>query len=928
MNSDEIRKRFLDFFQARGHRIIPSSPLVPHGDPNLFFTSAGMVQFKPYFEGKAEPPARRMASIQKCFRKSDIDEVGDDTHLTFFEMLGNFSVGDYFKKEAIEWAWELLTDPKEQIALPKKDLWVSIYEDDEESYGYWRALDVPEDRIEKNGEGENYWFTSDVLGNYGPCGPCSEIHYDFGKTPGCKLCDSDECHPAISECGRFTELWNLVFTSYYQHRDGSRTDLPQKNIDTGAGLERWASVLQGERNVYDTDLFRPIIAKIEELSGRDYETAGKEMRRALRIVAEHCRAAAFLIADGVMPGNEGRGYVLRYIIRRACYYSLTLAASAPIGLGDELLPSREKIARGMDVAREGFERWQRSPFLPPVAEAAIDMYGSTYPQVGSARDLALHVVEIEEERFRRTVVRGLEVMSDAFDRAFEHDMVISGSDVFLLHDTYGFPKNLTAELGARFGFKVDEEGFEKAMEEQRERARAAGRFRLSEAESAEAYAALSHLQPRFTGYDTLSQQTSVAGIIAGGAAVESVESGDEAEIVLFETPFYAEQGGQVGDTGEIVGPGGRFRVEDTQKTERGLILHRGRVVEGRIAVNDDVMGQVDAGRRWDIMRNHTATHLLHAALRRVLGPHARQSGSLVAPERLRFDFTHVEALKPDELSAVERLVNEKIRENLPVRTERQSYEEATAGGATALFDEKYAAEVRVVEVIEDTERYSAELCGGTHVHATGDIGELVIVDEESVGAGLRRIEALTGRGAEEYVRERLLTMRQLRDRLGVTGDDRELTGRVEALFQEVDSLKKRVLALEREIGRGHAESLLAEAEHVDGRALLSARVPASSPEALREIGDWLRERLKSGVIVLGTVVEGRPSLLAMVTPDLAARGIKAGDLVKKAAEVTGGGGGGRPEMAQAGGRDASRLDEALRLAKELAADKMKGLRDS
>ncbi len=895
MNSDQIRKRFLDFFQARGHRIIPSSPLVPHGDPTLLFTSAGMVQFKPYFMGKEKPPAPRMASVQKCFRTSDIDEVGDDTHLTFFEMLGNFSVGDYFKKEAIEWAWALLTDPKEQIALPKERLWVSVYLDDDEAYGYWRDLGVPEERIMRYGEEENYWFSGDV----GPCGPCSEIHYDFapdfGPTPGCPECEKGTCHPAV-DCGRFTELWNLVFTMYFQNEDGSRSELPQKNIDTGAGLERWASVLQGKRSVYDSDLFRPLVDRVLELSDLRRRPEDDEIRQwSARIVAEHSRAATSLVADGVIPSNEGRGYVLRRLIRRAMYFS----------------------------------RFGASHELSEVAKTVVQIMGNAYPGLRDHEAFIVRVLDSEERRFSEVMDRGGSELNARLDSLLEKgERVVPGEMAFLLYDTYGFPVELTREIAARYDLTVDQKGFDKAMEEQRERARAAGRFRLSEAESAEAYAALSHLQPHFTGYDTLSQQTSVAGIIASGAAVESVEAGDEAEIVLFETPFYAEQGGQVGDTGDIIGPNGLFHVEDTQRTEGGLSLHRGRVVEGRVAVNDDVTAQVDAARRWDIMRNHTATHLLHAALRRVLGPHARQSGSLVAPERLRFDFTHVEALKLDELCEVERLVNEKIRENLPVRTQRQSYEEATAGGATALFDEKYAAEVRVVEVTEDSERYSAELCGGTHVHATGDIGQLVIVAEESVGAGLRRIEALTGRGAEEYVRERLSTLGQLRERLSVTGDDRELVGRVEALFQEVESLKKRVQALERELGRNHAESLLAEAEHVDGRALLSARVPASSPEALREMGDWLRERLGSGVIVLGTVVEGRPSLLAMVTPDLAARGLNAGELVKKAAEVTGGGGGGRPEMAQAGGRDASRLDEALRLAKELAADKMKGLKES
>ena len=564
MNSDEIRKRWLDFFAERGHRIIPSAPLVPHGDPTLLFTSAGMVQFKPYFMGQAEPPSRRMASIQKCFRTSDIDEVGDDTHLTFFEMLGNFSVGDYFKKEAIEWAWELLTDPKEQISLPKERLWISVYLDDDEAAGHWRALGVPEERIMRYGEEENYWFSGDV----GPCGPCSEIHYDFapdyGPTPGCLECEKGTCHPAVS-CGRFTELWNLVFTMYFQNEDGSRSDLPQKNIDTGAGLERWASVLQGKRNVYGTDLFQPVISLIESISGfgRDRDDmrtgmsgekseSGVRVRRSKRIIAEHARAVTFLIADGVMPSKEGRGYVLRRILRRAVAYGRRL----------------------------GLHR----PFLTEIVRLVIEQYGAHYGELVDNRTFIENVVGAEEKRFIETLESGrVQLAVFLADRVKDQEM-LAGSHAFLLYDTFGFPAELTAELAAEQGVAVDWAGFEKAMEEQRERARAAGRFRLSEAESAEAYAALSHLTPRFTGYETLSQQTGVASIIAGGNAVESVEAGDEAEVVLFETPFYAEQGGQVGDTGEIRGPNGLFRVErhaanggraDTASRARRRGAHRG-----------------------------------------------------------------------------------------------------------------------------------------------------------------------------------------------------------------------------------------------------------------------------------------------------------------------------------------------------------------
>ncbi|MDI6858068.1 MAG: alanine--tRNA ligase [Dehalococcoidia bacterium] len=906
MDSQQIRRKFVEFFEKRGHKPIPSSSLVPHGDPTLLFTTAGMVQFKPYFMGLAEPPARRMVTVQKCFRTSDIDSVGDATHLTFFEMLGNFSVGDYFKKESIEWAWQLVTDGDEGVGLPHEKLWVSVYLDDDESEAYWRDLGVPLERIRRYGEEDNFWFSGDV----GPCGPCSEIHYDYGPTPGCPECEAGTCHPQIG-CGRFTELWNLVFTMYYQNEDGSRTELPQRNIDTGAGLERWASVLQGVRTVYETDLFRPLIELIEEISGMgpdhdgrrtgmsgEESPSGVPVARSKRIIAEHARAVTFLLADGVMPGNEGRGYVLRRILRRAIAYGRRLGLTRP--------------------------------FLASTADAVVRHYSPQYPELEENKELVTRIVSLEEEKFQNTLVQG-EAQLTAFLTGLGtgKESRLPGVHAFYLYDTYGFPLELTVELAAERGFAVDEEGFEREMEAQRERARAAGRFRATEAEMAEAYAALAQARTRFVGYETMRHETSVLGIVSGGAMVDSVAEGEEAELVLHETPFYAEAGGQVGDTGEIAGAHGRFRVEDTQRTEGGLVLQRGRVIEGRIAVNDDVVAQVDAAKRWDTMRNHTATHLLHAALRRVVGPHARQAGSLVAPDRLRFDYTHIEPLKPEEVAAIESLVNEKIREDAPVRKTWTSYEEAMKAGVIALFGEKYAAEVRVIEVPEiDNGRYSAELCGGTHVDSTGQIGSFIIVGEESIGAGMRRIEALTGRGADEYVRERIAALNRLSARLGVSGGAAELEQRVESLLGETESLGRRVRALERELGRRSAELLADQAERVDASAVVAARVPVTSPEALREMGDWLRDHLRSAVIVLGTVANGRPSFLAVVTADLTERGLHAGELISKVAQVTGGGGGGRPGMAQAGGRDAGRLDEALKLARKLAVDGLKGVKGS
>jgi len=1026
-SADRIRKTFLHFFEERGHKIVPSAPLVPFGDPTLLFTTAGMVQFKPYFEGRAQPPSRRLTTVQKCFRTSDIDSVGDASHLTFFEMLGNFSVGDpsassgqapsassgqapsassgqapsassgqapsassgqapsagsgqgYFKEGAIPWAWELVT---EVIGLPRERLWAAVYLDDDEAFDLWRKIGVPAERIMRYGEEDNYWFSGDI----GPCGPCSEIYYDLGPTPGCPECDRGACHPQV-DCrdehgvGRFLELWNLVFMTYFQHEDGSRTELPGKNIDTGAGLDRWAAVLQGggERiSVYETDLFRPIIAKVEELSGRKYgEDAATD--RAMRIVADHARAAAFLIADGVMPSNEGRGYVLRRIMRRAVYMSYSLGRENPI-LGD-------------------------------VVGRAMDTMAGAYPGLVTSAKVVISAAEAEDKGFRRTVGRGRGALVDDFggapdllrvvrdnlqnapsyratwatkqtpleemqrsellptalkkefltahrrllgprpweaavedlQSAANLPLSITGRAVFLLWDTYGFPPELTKEIALSAGFAMegDVDGqFNRLLEAQRERARAASRFGGGQEKREKAYAALSHLQTRFVGYDTLRHETTVAAIIAGADVVESAQEGDEAELVLHETPFYAEGGGQVGDQGIIEVRASslelrasRFEVEDTQWAREGVIVHRGRVVEGRIAVNDAVLAQVDAEKRRDTMRNHTATHLLQAALRRVLGTHVRQSGSLVAPDHLRFDFTHMEALKTEEIAAVQRLVNEKIREDIEVHPDEKGYEEAIAGGALAFFGEKYADRVRVVEIAEQppTEeqvgqpggRYSMELCGGTHCRSTGEIGSLIIVREESIGAGLRRIEAVTGRGAEEYAQAQRDLLERLSRRVGVTPADLET--KVASLLEELEAERRRAQALERDAARRAAETLLAGAERIDGAAVVAGQVPAASFEVMREAGDWLRDRLGSAVLVLGAVFGERPNFVAMITPDLTARGLHAGELVKRVAAVTGGGGGGRPEMAQAGGKDPGRLEEALGLARKLARESLSAL---
>jgi alanyl-tRNA synthetase len=683
--------------------------------------------------------------------------------------------------------------------------------------------------------------------------------------------------------------------TYFQHEDGSRTDLPQRNIDTGAGLERWAVIqhyLGSEwtkkeaPTVYETDLFRPIIERVSELAGRDYDSADEATSRAIRIVAEHARAATFLIADGVLPSNEGRGYVLRRLIRRAVY-----------------------VPRRSDVTAE----------LTTVSQAVVDRLGGMHPALAEQQALILGVIGEEEQRFLETMERGgaeLDARLAELGRG-----VVPADTVFFLHDTYGYPKELTAEIAAERGFTIDEAGFEKLLEEQRERSRAATTFEMAP-DRLQAYAAIagSGVRPRFAGYDALRIETTVAGIITDGGAVDAIESGAEAEVVLHETACYPEGGGQVGDTGVVVGPSGRFIVEDTQTAAEGLIVHRGRA-EGRIAVNDAITVEVDSAKRAATMRHHSATHLLHAALRSVLGEHVRQAGSLVAPDRLRFDFTHVGAPTNEDLVEVERLVNEKIRADLPVDTHETSYEGALEEGALALFDEKYAANVRVVSMCEAQAQrcFSKELCGGTHCHRTGEVGAFVIVSEGSVGSGLRRMEALAGEPAVALVRQRLDALDAVTQQLGA-GKAEEVAAKLAALQEELSAAQKRLQQLERASGRQAVDGLLEQAERVDGVSVLAARVAAQNFESMREMGDLLRDKLGSAVVVLGAEFAERPNFLAVVTRDLTSQGVHAGELIKRVAAVAGGGGGGKPELAQAGGKDASRLDDALRTAAELARE--------
>ncbi len=871
MIGDEIRSSYLRFFEKRGHEIVPSDSLVPRGDPTLLFTSAGMVQFQPYYLGEKQPANPRMASCQKCFRTTDIESVGDLIHLTFFEMLGNFSIGDYFKKEAISWAWDFVT---RDLDLPPSRLWIGVFLDDDEAFDYWRKVGVPAERIVRFGEEENFWGPA---GDTGPCGPCSEIHYDLGEGVGC---GRPSCGPGCS-CGRFSEIWNLVFTQFNQHEDGSRTLLPKFNIDTGMGLERMAAIMQGKISVYETDFFAPLIEAVSELSEKKYGR-DEEESNAMRVLVEHGRAVAFLIGDGVIPANEGRGYVLRRLLRRGAMFGRRLASDKPL--------------------------------LAEVARATIDKMGHVYPELLQREEFIVKVIESEEARFSETLSTGLGLLDDMIVGVVGKDLkVISGKEAFRLYDTYGFPIELTTEVVSRAGLSIDLEGFEKEMEKQREKARAAHRFTRTHGESAEIDAGRDIKGTSFVGYDEFKCTAPVVRLVVDNRFVDTVEEGSEASMVLERTPFYGEMGGQVGDTGEIAGPSGRFYVTDTSRSSQDVIVHHGYVSDGVLETGDVVEAMVDEQRRLDIARNHTATHLLQLALREVLGEHVHQRGSLVTPDRLRFDFSNLKALTRDEIGRVGHIVNKRIRQNLRVYSEELPYSEAIKEGAVALFDEKYGDVVRVVKIGDTV--VSAELCGGTHIDYTGVMGFFQITGESSIGSGLRRIEAVTGRSAEEYINRRFFLMERIADSLGTKVS--EIENRIVGLSSEVEQERRRSANLERELARQVALSLRNQIETINGVNVLAAKVPSYRLEALRELSDRLREDIESVVIVLGTIHNDKPLFLAAVTPDLVGRGYHAGEIIKRVARVAGGGGGGKAQFAQAGGKDKGKLDQAIQLVRNL-----------
>ncbi|MDO8689543.1 MAG: alanine--tRNA ligase [Dehalococcoidia bacterium] len=875
LQSDDIREAFLSFFASKDHLRLPSSSLVPQGDSTLLFTNAGMVQFKDIFLGLRDAPHPRATTSQKCVRAggkhNDLDNVGYTArHHTFFEMLGNFSFGDYFKEEAISHAWEFVT---QRLGLDSSRLWVTVFREDQESRCLWEKVagsSLPSERIISMGEKDNFW----AMGDTGPCGPCTEIHYDRGPQ---YRCQAENCGIGRCDCDRYFEIWNLVFMQYNREPSGEMVPLPKPSVDTGLGLERVASILQGVASNFDTDLFLPLIKIVEDLSGLSYSDDPRGF--AFRVVADHARACAFLISDGVLPSNEGRGYVLRRILRRAVRYGKKL---------------------GIQEA-----------FLSRVAEGVIRKMGPIYPDLYKNQDFVLKVISLEEERFEQTLNAGLSLLEIAMEETVTAGQrVIPGEAAFRLYDTYGFPRELTEELASEKGLGVDTAGFAAAMAAQRDLARAASTFKTRNRE-AEAYKDLGLPATTFSGYEKVADESAIVRILLEGRSVESASQGQEAEVITMATPFYPESGGQVGDAGEIRTSAGAFAVDDTQRPIADLIVHRGRVTEGYIALGDVGDLRVSPWRRGETARHHTATHLLHAALRRVLGSHVQQAGSLVTFNRLRFDFSHVGQVSREELDQVQRLVNEKIREDLPVASRESTYPEAVQEGALAFFGEKYGERVRVITAGED-DFFSKELCGGTHLRRTGEIGLCLIVSESSIGSGLRRLEAVVGAAAEEMVVHKLEMIESVSRSLGATGDD--LRTRVDTLLEDQEKKTQELNRLRREIASLEGERLKAEARRLEGGLVVVSRV--SDPSLISEVQEYLQRSVPSGVCVLAGISDSNILLRASVSADLTARGFSAVEELRKLAKRLGGGAGGRADWAQGGGKDPSALEGALREAEE------------
>jgi len=873
---NEIRERYLRFFENKGHLRLPSFSLVPRNDPSILLINAGMTPLKPYFTGQEKPPRTRVTTCQKCIRTPDIENVGKTArHGTFFEMLGNFSFGDYFKKEAIPWAWEFLT---EDMKIPAERLYITIYQDDEEAFEIWnKDVGIPAERIFRFGKEDNFWEHGT-----GPCGPCSEIIFDRGEDKGC---GKPGCTVGC-DCDRFIEVWNLVFTQFNKEEDGSYTKLEKKNIDTGMGLERLACVMQEVDNLFEVDTVRNILNYVCERAGKKYRENPKT-DVSIRVITDHIRSTTMMISDGIIPSNEGRGYVLRRLLRRA--------------------------------ARHGRLIGIEEPFLYDVAKVVIKESSEAYPELSEKEDYILRVIKIEEERFAETIEQGLLILNDFIEETIaKGEKVLPGTMVFKLHDTYGFPLDLTREIAEERGLDIDEEGFRAEMAKQKKKAREALKNKDTSAWSQSIAEGIDkNIKTEFTGYERYENEAEIMYIISDGKQTDNAMQGDEVTIILDRTPFYAESGGQVADTGYIRTANGVVRVTDCTKTPDGVYMHKGTVEEGVVEKGAKAKASIDVERRMAIARNHTTTHLLHKALRNVLGDHVTQAGSLVDEDRLRFDFHHFSAMTQEEIKRVEKEVNEKILADLKVTVSEMPLEEAKKLGAMALFGEKYGDTVRVVQSGD----YSIELCGGTHLKSTAQAGLVKIVSEGGVAAGVRRIEALTGFKAIEYFNEREKMLKDISSALKSTPQDslrkvESLNSELKAALKEIDKLKEKLVS-------SSFDEVLSKAIDVNGLKVVTARFDSLDMEGLRNACETLRNKVKSGVVIVVSALEGKVSFVAMATKDAVERGVHCGNIVREAAKAAGGGGGGRPDMAQAGGKDVTKVDEALKCALEAVKSQVK-----
>lgn len=863
MGLNQIREKYLKFFESKEHLVLPSFSLIPRNDKSLLLISAGMAPLKPYFTGQEIPPSKRVTTCQKCIRTGDIERVGKTArHATFFEMLGNFSFGDYFKESAIPWSWEFVT---EVLKLPKDKLWITIYLDDDEAFEIWnKKVGIPPERVVRMGKEDNFWEIG-----VGPCGPCSEIYFDRGESKGC---GKPDC--AIGcDCDRFVEFWNLVFTQFDRDEEGNYNRLAKPNIDTGMGLERIATIMQGVDTIFEVDTMKNILDEVSKVAEVKY---GEDSKRdsSLRLITDHIRSVTFMVSDGIIPSNEGRGYVLRRLLRRA--------------------------------ARHGKLLGVEKSFLWDLCDVVIENSSKAYPELEEKKEYIKKVIKLEEERFAETIDQGINILSDYVKELKSQDKtVLSGDKVFKLYDTYGFPVELTLEILEETSMAVDLDGFNREMNAQRERARSAREETNFMGSDVDIYSTLpADMLTRFSGYNNTISSGKVLAVIRNNQIIEQASEGEDVTVVLDNTSFYPEMGGQIGDKGYIEGANSRVEVLNCRKTTNGKILHFGKILNGTVSVKDNVTTIVDIERRTDIERNHTATHLLHTALRHVLGNHVEQSGSLVTEDRLRFDFTHFEALSPESLKKVEKLVNDKIMESLSLNAIETSIDEARRMGAMALFGEKYGALVRVVKAGD----FSMELCGGTHVANTSVIGLFKVISEGGIAAGVRRIEAITGKGVLQYIESQDNTLKEIASVLKTT--PRDIAKRAEAVMLELKEKDKEIDNLRLKMTADTAGSLIESAREIKGVKVITASV-ALDVDGLRNLGDKLKDKLGKSIVVLASNKDNKITFISMSSKDAISAGAHSGNIIKEVAKIAGGGGGGKPEMAQAGGKDPNKINEAL-----------------